>query len=111
MREYYVYILTNESRTLYTGVTNDLELRVYQHKQKLIPGFTAKYNISRLVYFETIQDVHAAIAREKQIKGWLRRKKVALIESMNPQWKDLSTGDENSGVQEKTRRDSSLRSE
>ena len=111
MRQYYVYILTNESRTLYTGVTNDLSLRVYQHKQKLIPGFTTKYNISRLVYFETTQDVQAAIAREKQIKGWLRRKKVALIESVNPDWKDLSAGNENPEIAGKIRRDSSLRSE
>ena len=82
--------MTNKSRTLYTGVTNDLERRVYEHKQKLVPGFTGKYNITRLVYFELTQDVQAAIAREKQIKGWLRRKKIALVESMNPEWKDLS---------------------
>ena len=111
MKQYYVYIMSNESRTLYTGVTSDLELRVYEHKQKLIPGFTAKYNVTRLVYTETTQDIQAAIAREIQIKGWLRRKKIALIESMNPEWKDLSAGDENSGIQQKTRRDSSLRSE
>lgn len=92
MRQYYVYIMTNKSPTLYTGVTNDLERRVYEHKQKLVPGFTAKYNITRLVYFEVMQDVHAAIAREKQIKGWLRRKKIALIESVNPGWADLSVG-------------------
>ena len=84
--------MTNKSRTLYTGVTNDLERRVYEHKQKLVPGFTAKYNITRLVYFEVAQDVRAAIAREKQIKGWLRRRKIALIESMNPKWADLSIG-------------------
>ncbi|OGP97656.1 MAG: endonuclease, partial [Deltaproteobacteria bacterium RBG_16_55_12] len=66
--------MTNKSRTLYTGVTNDLERRVYEHKQKLVPGFTAKYNITRLVYFEVTQDVQAAITREKQIKGWLRSK-------------------------------------
>ena len=81
-----------KSRTLYTGVTNDLERRVYEHKQKLVPGFTAKYNITRLVYFEVTQDVQAAITREKQIKGWLRSKKIALIESVNPEWKDLSMG-------------------
>jgi len=84
--------MTNKSRTLYTGVTNDLERRVYEHKQKLVPGFTAKYNITRLVYFEVTQDVQAAITREKQIKGWLRSKKIALIESVNPEWKDLSMG-------------------
>ena len=90
MKQYYVYIMTNKSRTLYTGVTNDLERRVYEHKQKLVPGFTARYNITRLVYFEATEDVQAAIVREKQIKGWLRRKKIALIESANPRWEDLS---------------------
>ncbi|MGH7771135.1 MAG: GIY-YIG nuclease family protein [Candidatus Binatia bacterium] len=90
MKQYYVYIMTNKSRTLYTGVTSDLERRVYEHKQRLVPGFTGKYNITRLVYFEVTYDVRAAIAREKQIKGWLRRKKIALIESVNPEWKDLS---------------------
>ncbi len=90
MNNYYVYILTNRSKTLYTGVTNDLIRRVYEHKQKLIPGFTQKYNIDKLVYYEETVDVTAAIAREKQIKGWLRVKKIALIESMNPQWHDLS---------------------
>jgi len=92
VNKYYVYIMTNKSRTLYTGVTNDLERRVYEHKQKLVPGFTAKYNTTRLVYFEVTQDVQAAIAREKQIKGWLRRKKISLIESLNSEWKDLSIG-------------------
>ncbi len=89
-RSYYVYIMTNPSRTLYVGVTNDLERRVYQHKQKQIPGFTAKYNITQLVYCEETGDVLAAIAREKTIKGWLRAKKIALVESVNPQWQDLS---------------------
>jgi putative endonuclease len=83
---YYIYIMTNESDTLYTGVTNDLTKRVYQHKNKLLPGFTAKYNITRLVYFEETNDVQTALAREKQIKGWLRKKKIALIESVNPKW-------------------------
>ena len=92
MNEYYVYIMTNKSRTLYAGVTNDLKRRVYQHKHKLIPGFTSKYNITHLVYFETTPDIKAAIAREKQIKGWLRSKKIALIESVNPTWQDLSAG-------------------
>jgi len=91
-RQYYVYIMTNRSRTLYTGVTDNLERRVYEHKNELIAGFTKKYNIKKLVYFEATIDVLAAIAREKQIKGWLRRKKVALIESRNPEWKDLSEG-------------------
>ena len=89
-KQFYVYIMTNKSHTLYTGVTNDLERRVYEHKQKLVAGFTAKYNIDRLVYYEATQDVNSAIYREKQIKGWLRAKKIALIESTNPKWTDLS---------------------
>ena len=90
MKNYYVYIMTNKSKTLYTGVTNDLTRRVYEHKHKLIPGFTQKYNITKLVYYEETSDIHAAIAREKQSKGWLREKKINLIESMNPNWVDLS---------------------
>jgi len=90
MKQYYVYIMTNSSRTLYTGVTDDLVRRVYEHKNKLIKGFTQKYNITRLVYYEITSDVKAAIQREKQIKGWLRKKKIALIEAANPEWKDLS---------------------
>jgi putative endonuclease len=82
--------MTNRSRTLYTGMTNDIKRRVYEHKHKLIRGFTAKYNITRLVYFEETADVRAAITRERQIKGWLRAKKIALIESANPEWRDLS---------------------
>src|SRR5207244_3080556 len=76
MKTYYVYIMTNNSRTLYTGVTSNLERRVLQHKRKLLPGFTREYNINRLVYYETFGDIGAAIRREKQIKGWLRVKKV-----------------------------------
>ncbi len=88
---YYVYIMTNKYNTvLYTGVTNDMVKRVYEHKNKIVKGFTAKYNINKLVYFEHTTDVGAAIAREKQIKAGSRAKKIALIESMNPQWKDLS---------------------
>jgi len=90
MAEYYVYIMTNKSRTLYTGITNDLQRRAHEHKRGLVPGFASKYRITRLVYFEVTPDVRCAIAREKQIKGWLRAKKVALIESVNPEWKDLS---------------------
>lgn len=90
MKSYYVYILTNKSKTLYTGVTNDLKRRLYEHKNKLIPGFTSRYRIDKLVYFEETNDIKVAIAREKQIKGWLRVKKIALIESTNPQWQDLS---------------------
>ena len=88
-RQYYVYMTTNCSRTIYTGVTSDLSRRVYEHKNKLIEGFTKKYNVDILVYYEETNDVNAAIAREKQIKGWIRRKKVELIESVNPDWKDL----------------------
>jgi putative endonuclease len=91
-RQYYVYILANVSRRLYVGVTNGLERRIYEHKHKLIPGFASEYNIHRLVYFETSSDVSSAIAREKQIKGWLRSKKLALIEVQNPTWHDLSAG-------------------
>jgi putative endonuclease len=90
MKQYYVHIMTNNSRTLYTGVTDDLVRRVYEHRNKLIEGFTRKYNITRLVYYEITSDVRAAIQREKQIKGWLRKKKIALIEAANPEWKDLS---------------------
>ena len=90
-KEYYVYIMTNKSRTLYTGVTNDLMRRVHEHKNKLDPNsFTSKYNIQFLVYYESTPTIHVALAREKQIKGWLRKKKIALIDSMNPDWKDLS---------------------
>ena len=92
MNAFCVYIMTNKSGTLYTGVTNNLARRVLEHKQKLIPGFTARYNINRLAYYVLFGDIRAAIAREKQIKGWLRKKKIALIESKNPEWKDLSDG-------------------
>ena len=90
VRNYYVYILTNATRRLYVGVTNDLEGRLYEHKRRLVPGFTKKYNIDWLVYYEQTSDIEAARAREKQIKGWRRSKKVTLIETMNPRWKDLS---------------------
>jgi len=89
-KEYYVYIMTNKSRTLYTGVTNNLMRRVYEHKNKLVPGFTSRYNIQFLVYYECTCSIHVAIEREKQIKGLLRAKKIALIDGMNPEWKDLS---------------------
>jgi putative endonuclease len=82
--------MTNRSRTLYTGVTNDLMRRVYEHKTGRGSSFTRKYRIKKLVYYEETTDVHAALAREKQIKGWLRSKKIALIESVNPDWEDLS---------------------
>ena len=82
--------MTSKSGTLYTGMTNDLQRRVYQHKHKLIEGFTSKYDVNRLVYFETFADVREAIAREKQIKSWRRSKKLTLIESTNHKWQDLS---------------------
>jgi putative endonuclease len=88
--QYYVNIMTSTTGTLYTGTTNDLKRRVYEHKHKLIEGFTKKYNITRLVYYEETGDIQTAIAREKEIKGWLRHKKIALIESRNPKWQDLS---------------------
>jgi putative endonuclease len=87
---YYVYIMTNTSKTLYTGVTNHLERRVREHKMGLGSAFTSRYRIHSLAYYEVYADVREAIAREKQIKGWLRAKKVALIEEQNPQWRDLS---------------------
>jgi len=88
MRTYYLYIMANKSRTLYTGVTNNLERRILQHRHELVPGFTSRYRISRLVYYETFGDVRAAINRETAIKGWLRARKVALIEAANRDWKD-----------------------
>jgi putative endonuclease len=91
-RFFYVYIMSNRSKTLYVGVTNNLVRRAFQHKQGEASEFTARYKLDRLVYYERFQYVRSAIAREKQIKGWLRVKKVALIVSMNPEWKDLSTG-------------------
>ena len=89
-KNYYVYIMTNKSRTFYVVMTNNLERRFYEHKQRLIEGFTKKYNITLLVYYEVFNDVRQAIAREKQVKDWRREKKIALIESMNPNWEDLS---------------------
>ena len=87
--QYYVYIMASKTRVIYTGMTNDLERRVYVHKHGLLPGFSRKYRCKRLVFFEDSPDVNAAIQREKQIKDWNRGKKVALIESLNPQWDDL----------------------
>ena len=90
MKTYHVYIMTNKSGTLYTGVTNNLEHRVHEHREGIGSSFTSRYRIDRLVYFEVCTDIRAAIAREKEIKGWLRAKKIALIESVNPHWEDLS---------------------
>jgi putative endonuclease len=90
---YTVYILTNAIRTvLYIGVTNGLLRRVWQHRNKALPGFTSRYNVNRLIHFESFHDIRDAIGREKQIKGWSRAKKVGLIVQQNPQWNDLSAG-------------------
>ncbi len=89
-RLYHVYIMANEQRTLYTGVTGDLLQRMLQHKEKATPGFTQKYALTKMVYCESFRDVRAAIAREKQIKGWRRFRKLDLIESQNPGWDDLA---------------------
>ena len=90
MGKYYVYIMNSPSGTLYTGITNDLRRRVYEHKYKLVAGFTARYNVTRLAYFEETDNVNSAITREKEIKGWRREKKLMLIKSLNPKWEDLS---------------------
>lgn len=88
-----MYIMTNKNNAvLYTGVTSDLKKRVYQHKAKLVDGFTKKYNIDKLIYFEVFEDMYNAISREKQIKGGSRQKKIDLINSMNKEWKDLYEG-------------------
>lgn len=88
---YYVYLMTNPyNRVLYTGVTNNLERRVSEHREKKAPGFTSRYNVTKLVYYEHGFNIQAAIERKKQIKGWLRIKKIQLIESMNPEWEDLA---------------------
>ena len=87
---FYIYFVANKgSNVLYVGVTNDLIRRVYEHKNKLIDGFTKKYNVDRLVYYEIHEDIHIAITREKQIKGWIRKKKNALVNRDNPMWEDL----------------------
>jgi len=83
-------MMTNKSGTLYVGLTNNIKKRVYEHKNKMVEGFTKKYNICKLLYFETFADIYSAIAREKTIKGWLRRKKIELIKSVNPDWVDIS---------------------
>jgi putative endonuclease len=90
LRQYYVYILANKGKMLYTGITNDLERRVREHRNHQVDGYTRKYDITKLVYYEETADVLSAIAMEKQIKGWLRKKKIDLIESTNPDWQDLS---------------------
>ena len=88
---YYVYILTNwDDSVLYIGVTENLPRRLYEHRSHLVDGFSSKYNTEKLVYFEETTDVYSAISREKQLKGWTRKKKNELISKMNPEWKDLS---------------------
>ncbi len=91
-RQFFVYMLSNRTRRLYVGVTGDLTRRIWQHQQGLISGFTTRYSIVRLVYYEVTQDPRTAITREKQVKGWLRRRKIELIETANPEWRDLSDG-------------------
>jgi putative endonuclease len=89
-QRYFVYIMANASKRIYTGMTNSIRRRVREHKLKLTAGFAAKYNITRLVYFESFEDVRNAIEREKQVKAWTRAKRLALVESTNPKWDDLS---------------------
>ena len=89
-KTYYVYILASKARVLYVGVTGNLLRRLHEHRAAQRPGFTSRYRVTRLVYFETTSDVHAAIAREKQLKGWSRRRKVELIERTNAGWLDLA---------------------
>ncbi len=90
-KQYYVYILTNKSnKVLYIGVTNNLERRVFEHKNKLVKGFTERYNLTKLVYYEVTNDIHSAMEREKQLKNWHRDWKMNLIGSFNPAWRDLS---------------------
>jgi putative endonuclease len=91
-KTYYVYIMTNQSRTLYVGVTNNVQRRAYEHKTGLFEGFTHRYHINMLVYVESFSDASFAIAREKQIKRWRREKKLRLIARENPDWRDLSDG-------------------
>ncbi len=90
-KTYYIYLMTNwNHRVMYVGVTNDLVRRVYEHKNKLMEGFTSRYNINKLVYFENTGDIHTALAREKEIKRWRRDKKDALVQELNSDWRDLS---------------------
>jgi putative endonuclease len=106
MKTYFVYIMTNHAKTLYTGITSDLPKRVLEHKEGATPGFTSRYRLTSLVYYEETSDAQSAIAREKQLKGWLRKKKIDLVDSMNPFWFDLS--DVLIGESSNLERDSSL---
>ena len=92
MNQYYVYIMSSHQGTLYIGMTNDLYRRAYEHCHKLVPGFTQRYNVTKLVYYEETSNVESAITREKQLKGWLRSKKAALVASSNPHWVNLAEG-------------------
>ena len=93
VHQYFIYLLTNwNNKVMYVGVTNNMERRVYEHKNKLVEGFTKKYNVNKLVYFEDTNDVMAALTREKEIKKWRREKKDALVNTLNPEWRDLSGG-------------------
>ena len=94
-RNYYVYILTDKNnKTMYVGQTNDLERRLYEHKHKLVDGFTKRYNVDKLVYYEVCESVMSTIEREKEIKGWRREKKNRLVESVNPDWKEIQIDEE-----------------
>ena len=97
--EYYVYIIASVAKTLYVGVTRDLERRMNQHRLKTFPGFTSRYNVSRMVYYESTNDIREAIAREKEIKGWRRSKKTALVNAANPHWEELGAGPGTDGVE------------
>jgi putative endonuclease len=101
---YFVYIMSSQRRVLYVGITSNLPLRVWQHKTGAVEGFTSKYKVTQLVYYESFENVRDAIRREKEIKGWIRQKKIALIESVNPKWKDLSAGWFNRQSDEKLRK-------
>ena len=91
-KQYYVYIMASHTKTLYVGVTSDLLKRYYQHHHEITEGFTARYQVKKLVYYEVGLSPQGAIAREKQLKGWRRNRKVALVESVNPEWRDLGPG-------------------
>ena len=111
MKTYHVHIMASASRVLYIGVTGDLLRRVREHKLKNVPGFTTRYRVTELVYFEAFGDIRLAIGREAQLKGWLRTRKIALIESFNPHWRDLSADLQSPASYAKPQRDPSLRSE
>lgn len=90
MDTHYIYIMSSKGKVLYVGMTNNLFRRIYEHKNKINEGFSAKYNVNKLVYYEEVENLASAQNREKQIKGWLREKKIKLIENLNPEWEDIS---------------------